>query len=170
MTEFQSEVAEWRDLFTLAGAAAATIIGLLFVAITLRTDVRKAGQSSLAQAVVSHNFLMLLVVLLNSLYFMVPDLTPDSLGWSILLTALIPAIIFVRDLVRLRHDPAMDRLTLMWSFLIPIGCLLITMGIGASLLMNDDAETGWFVTIVAMFLTIPTKNSWDLLLQSSESS
>lgn len=105
MTEFQSEIGEWRDLFTLAGAAAATIIGLLFVSISLRTDIRQAAEKSLVRAVVSHNFSMLLVVLLISLYFMVPDLTPDTLGISILVTALVPGIFFVRDLARLRHDP-----------------------------------------------------------------
>lgn len=168
MTEFQAQIAEWRDLFTLSGAASATLIGLLFVSISLRSDIRQAADTSLVRSVVSHNFTMLLVVLLISLYFMVPDLTPDTLGFSILATALLPGIFFVRDFLRLRHDPEMDRTTLMWCFIIPIACLAITAIIGGMLTLNDNSETGWFVMIVAMFLVIPTKNSWELLLESRE--
>ena len=69
MTPFQEEVQTWTNLFALAGGASATIIGLLFVAISLRTDIRKAEDTSLDRTVVGHNFFMLLVVLLISIYF-----------------------------------------------------------------------------------------------------
>lgn len=168
MTPFQVEIEAWRDFFSISGAASATIIGLLFVAISLRTDIRKATNTSLMKTVVGHNFAMLLIVLLVSLYFMVPDLSPNSLGFSVLLTGAIPLVLFVKDLMRLRHDSGMDRDTLIWCFVIPIFCLAGTAAIGGMFMIDDASEIGWFTVIVAMFLVIPTKNSWELLLQSSE--
>jgi hypothetical protein len=168
MTPFQEEVQTWTDLFTLAGGASATIIGLLFVAISLRTDIRKAADTSLDRTVVGHNFFMLLAVLLISIFFMVPEQNPNSLGISVLITAGIPGYFFTRDLLRCRHDPALDHSTLLWSFVMPIICFIVTIAIGVAFIINDDSEISWFIFVVSMLLVIPTRSSWDLLMASAE--
>lgn len=168
MSPFQEEVKTWSDLFTLSGGASATIIGLLFVAISLRSDIRKAGETSLDRTIVGHNFFMLLSVLLISIFFMVPDQDQDSLGISVLVTAALPCFFFTRDLIRFRRDPEMDHSTLFWSFLMPIFCFLVTIAIGAAFIINDDTEISWFIFVISMLLVIPTKSSWDLLMESSE--
>ena len=168
MTPFQEEVTTWANLFTLAGGASATIIGLLFVAISLRTDIRKASATSLDRTVVGHNFFMLLTVLLISIYFMVPNQSQNSLGISVLITAGIPCYFFTRDLIQSRRDPALDRSTLFWSFIMPIISFLVTMVIGITFIINDDSEIGWFIFVVSMLLIIPTRVSWDMLMASSE--
>lgn len=166
MSSFAAQIEDWRDFFTLTGTAAATIIGLLFVSISLRSDIRKSAETSLVRTMVSHNFLMLLAVLLISLYFMVPGIEQDSLGISVILTAGIPATSFAINLWRLRHDDDMQRMILLWSFIVPILSFAVTIAIGVAFLLDDDTEISWFVTVMAMFLVIPTKNSWELLLQS----
>jgi hypothetical protein len=168
VASFATQIDDWRDFFTLTGTAAATIIGLLFVSISLRSDIRKAAETSLVRTMVSHNFVMLLVVLLISLYFMVPGIDQDSLGISVILTAGIPAVSFGLNLWRLRHDQSMEKMILLWSFVVPILSFALTVAIGVAFLLNDDTELSWFVTVMAMFLVIPTKNSWELLLQSQE--
>ncbi|HYJ11954.1 MAG TPA: hypothetical protein VEW66_00060 [Thermomicrobiales bacterium] len=168
MAPFATQIDDWRDFFTLTGTAAATIIGLLFVSISLRSDIRKAAETSLVRTMVSHNFLMLLVVLLISLYFMVPGIDHDSLGFSVILTAGIPGVFFAMDLWRLRHDGSMQKMILLWSFIVPILSFALTVAIGVAFLFSDDTELSWFVTVMALFLVIPTKNSWELLLQSHE--
>lgn len=170
MTPFQAEVKTWVDLFTLAGGASATIIGLLFVAISLRTDIRKAADSSLDRMVVGHNFFMLLSVLLISIFFMVPNQSQDSLGVSVFITVAFPCFFFTRDLIKVWHDPDLDHSTLLWSFVMPIICFLVTMGIGVAFIVNDDTEINWFIFVISMLLVIPTRSSWDLLMASEESS
>lgn len=167
MEEFHAEIERWHDFFSLAGGAAATIIGLLFVSVTLRTDIRKAPETSLARAIVAHNFSMLLVVLLFSLYFLVPEMDQNALGLSIFFTAVLPCTGQVRSWLRLRRA-GIDRMTTVWAFLVPALCYLLAMGVGVAFIINDTTEIIWFVTIVAMFLAIPTRNSWVLLLQSRE--
>ncbi len=168
MTAFQAEIEGWHDFFALSGATSATLIGLLFVAITLRTDIRKADDSSLVRVVATHNFTMLLVVLLYALYFLVPVMDRDSLGIAVILTAALPAVVLGRNWLRLRHDGTLDRITLLWSFLVPFLCYLGAMAVGWAFIVNDDAEIVWFTTITATFLVIPTKNSWVILLQSQD--
>jgi hypothetical protein len=156
MNEFQANVDRWRDFFTLTGAAAANIIGVLFVSISLRADLRKATDSTM----VGHNF----VVLLISLCFMVPDISHDTLGTSMLLTAAIPGWVFLRDGFRLLRDGDMTSKLLLWSFFVSVISIAITMFIGIAFILNDDTELEWFVTVMAMCLLIPTKNSWRIFL------
>ena len=168
MSPFQEEVKTWTDLFTLAGGASATIIGLLFVAISLRTDIRKAAVTSLDRTVVGHNFFMLLTVLLISIFFMVPNLNQNSLGMSVVITAGIPCYFFTRDLIRSRRDPALEHSTLLWCFIMPIISFLVTMAIGIAFILNDESEISWFVFVVSMLLIIPTRSSWEVLMASNE--
>ena len=168
MTAFQADIEPWHDFFALSGAASSTIIGLLFVAITLRTDIRKADDSSLSRVLVSQNFTMLLTVLLFALYFLVPDMDRNTLGLAVFLTAGLPVFLVGKNWLRLRHSKNMDGPTVLWEFLIPALCYLASMGVGFAFIVNDDAEIAWFITITAMFLVIPTRSSWMLLLQSQD--
>jgi hypothetical protein len=169
MDEFSTRVDQWRDFFTLAGTAAATLIGLLFVAVTLRKDIRASPPGSVHRTMVSQNFTNLLMVVLFALYFMVPDMGRSSMGWSLLLTAAVPFVGIPRAWHRLRHDDAMTGDVVFWSFLVPALCYLATMGIAVALFLHDDTEIDWFIPVVALLLIIPTRNSWELLLESPES-
>jgi hypothetical protein len=118
---------------------------------------------------VSQNFTNLLMVVLFALYFMVPDMGRSSMGWSLLLTAAVPFVGIPRAWRRLRHDEAMTGDVAFWSFLVPALCYLATMGIAVALFLHDDTEIDWFIPVVALLLIIPTRNSWELLLESPES-
>lgn len=85
MSDFAQEIEAWNAFFTLAGGAAATLMGLLFVAITLRTDIRAQISGSLQKTTASHSFVGYLCVLLFSLFFLIPNQDSTSIGWEILL-------------------------------------------------------------------------------------
>jgi hypothetical protein len=169
MDEFSSHVEAWRDFFTLSGTAAATIIGLLFVAVTLRQDIRNAPANSLVRAMVTQNFTNLLVVLLFSLYFMVPDMGRIGMGWSLLLTAAVPLVSIPTAWRRFRHDAEMTNDVAFWTFLVPALCYLATIGIAIAVFVRDDAEMAWFVPVIAFLIAIPTRNAWEVLMDSHES-
>ncbi len=169
MDEFPSHIAEWRDFFTLSGTASATIIGLLFVAVTLRRDIRDSPANSLTRAMVSQNFTNLLVVLLISLYFMVPDMGREGMGWSLLITAAVPLASIPPTWRRCRNDETMTGDIAVWTFLVPALCYLGTIGIAIAVFFRDDAEMAWFVPVVAFLIAIPTRNAWELLMDSRES-
>ncbi len=168
MDEFSTGIEQWRDFFTVAGAAAATIIGLLFVAVTLRQDIRNAPANSLLRSMVSQNFTNLLVVLLFSLYFMVPDMGRTGMGWSLLITAAFPLANIPRSWSRFRNDPELTGDVACWTFLVPALCYLATIGIAIAVFFQDDTEMAWFVPVIAFLIAIPTRNAWELLMDSHE--
>lgn len=168
MDEFSSHVEGWRDFFTLSGTAAATIIGLLFVAVTLRQDIRNAPANSLLRTMVAQNFTNLMAVLLFSLYFMVPDMGRTGMGWSLLLTATVPLMGIPRAWWRLRNDDQMTLDAAVWTFLVPALCYIGTIGIAIAIFFRDDTEMAWFVPVIAFLVAIPTRNAWELLMDSHE--
>jgi hypothetical protein len=168
MTEFATVVESWRDFFTLAGSASATLLGLLFVGISFRSDIRKQPEKSAMRAVVALNFLSYLIVILFSLYFMIPDLTPSELAWSIIITALVALSSVLQTTMRHRGLFLTEQQTAFWNFVVPTGCYLAAVGVGIAILLNDDGTIGWMVSVVAFLLIIPTRNAWELVMTSTE--
>lgn len=65
MTEFAQEVGGWHDFYTMIGLAAATLVGLLFLGLSLRPDVLRAEASSGSPIMATQtfaNFLSILIV------------------------------------------------------------------------------------------------------------
>lgn len=169
MTEFAAVVDTWHDFFILAGGVSATLLGLLFVGVSFRADIRSQPADSFVRTVVGHNFLSYLTVILFSLYFMIPDMSPSNLAWPIILTALISFLPILRSMVRLRSHFTTDREAAFWHILVPLFCYLAAAGVGVGILLHDDEAIVWMVTIVAFMLVTPTRNAWAMLVDSSES-
>jgi hypothetical protein len=169
MAEFNAVVESWRDFFGLAGAASATLLGLLFVGVSFRADIRQQPEGTLHRSVVGLNFQHYLVIILFSLYFQIPDLEPDQLAWSVIITSLLALISVVRATISLRSQMSSDRETSFWNLLVPIVCYAAATGVGIAILIHDDGAIGWMVSVVAFLMIIPTRNAWELLLSSNES-
>jgi hypothetical protein len=170
MTEFNAVVEGWRDFFGLAGAASATLLGLLFVGVSFRADIRKQPAGSLHRSVVGLNFLHYLVIILFSLYFLVPDIDPNELAWSIIITSLVALSSVIRATISLRSQMSSDRETSFWNLIVPIACYAAAAGVGIAITVHDDGAIGWMVAVVAFLMIIPTRNAWELLISSSEAS
>lgn len=70
----------WHDFYMTAGGASAALIGLLFVGLSIhletvitRPDVRQAARGS---------FQALIAILVASLISLIPQISSDALGWS----------------------------------------------------------------------------------------
>jgi hypothetical protein len=168
MSDFATHVDIWSDFFMLSGTAAATLIGLLFVAISLRTDIRSQREDSYLRTTASHSFQNYLSVLLISLYFQIPDSTPASIAWPIILTALFPAISLARAARRHRTAFRIHGRAFTWQFAIPICCYLGAMTVGEGLLWQEEDGIDWLIPVIACLLMIPTRNAWHMLVASTE--
>ncbi|HWV23627.1 MAG TPA: hypothetical protein VNZ58_05515 [Thermomicrobiales bacterium] len=170
MSSFASEIQSWHEFFALTGAASATLIGLLFVAVSLRADIRSQAEDSYFRTVVNHNILSYITVLLFSLYFVIPDLTPTSIASPVIITAAVVFLTTVRNGMRLRTAREMEWESFWWGFLVPALCQLAAIVVGIALARNHPGAMGWFVAVIAFLITVPTINAWRLLLESHEES
>lgn len=121
VTEFAEAIAEWKDFYTLAGSAAFTLLGLLFVAVSINIDViarldDKGDIRSLAY-LVFRNFLEIMII---GLMFVIPN--PKQFWFAIpfLFIGFLNLAKTTRTSLQLRHSHRLLNLSdLLGNFLIP---------------------------------------------------
>jgi hypothetical protein len=154
----------WHDFYVVAGTAAATLVGLLFVGLSLhlravlsRPEVRSLARVTLA------NFGLLLFV---SLFMMVPQ-GSSTASTELLISGLLSLALITPSLVAAGRSKTR---TLRLSKLLlrvassAIGYLGVII---AGVLLDRgslDAALSWLVAVTILLLFVSLRNSWDLLV------
>jgi hypothetical protein len=159
----------WHDFYLLAGTAAVTLVGLLFVALSLHLDVLIRGHHDHLLTYARQTLLSFSFVLLISLLFLVPLSGPRILGATALVTSLVAGVVTVRlaragmaagDGPGQALAPMLRRRTL-----ILLSGYLVTVVCGAVMMLRRDPFFAhWMVGGVCMLLGNALGSSWDLLV------
>ena len=156
----------WRDFYVTAGAAAATLVGLLFVGLSLhiRVVVSHSDVRGLARVTLADFF----VVLLLALLILAPTGGPRATAvWLIAVAALSFALV-VRPFAegfRSRRTRTIELRLLISRFGLSAFCYLGVGIVGLLLSVGDfnDALSGLLVVVV-LLLVVAVRNTWDLLV------
>jgi hypothetical protein len=164
---YQTAVSGWHDFYILAGTASATLVGLLFVGLSLHLRVVIASPEvrSLARVTLA-NFGAVLFV---ALFMVIPEdrstaaIELIASGVASLLIA-APSLLgaFQRQGRTLRMQRR-DRSRLILRFGLSAASYLAVMVAGAMLFSSDSAFT-WLVVAIVVLLIISLRNTWDLLV------
>jgi glucan phosphoethanolaminetransferase (alkaline phosphatase superfamily) len=92
MSSFETNVDSWSTLFTVTGTSSVTLLGLLFVGISLRMDIRKQPENSCQKRMTSQNLTSFLTVFLKSIYFLIPNASAKGIAVSIIVTTGLPLV------------------------------------------------------------------------------
>jgi hypothetical protein len=155
----------WRDFYVTAGAAAATLVGLLFVGLSLhiRVVVAHAEVRGLARVTLADFF----VVLLVSLVLLAPIGNGGAATWVIGVGVLSLALVARPGLeaVSGRRARTIGLGLLLSRFGLSALCYLGIGSMGVLLSMGDlnDALAGLLVLVV-LLLVVAVRNTWDLLV------
>jgi hypothetical protein len=164
---FSQAVAEWQTFYFALGTAAATLTGLLFVAVSLHLE-QLTGPDHPELRVVAYKTLIGFVNLLFlSLYFLIPRLTPPMLAGALILTALIAGVILGR------HTPLEGRLIrgtwgwwrFLWRFILPEVAQAGIVIVAGLLYFQQLAVLPLLVPLLLLLLGSHVLNAWDLLVQ-----
>ncbi len=77
---FAQAVAAWADFYACTGTAAATLLGLLFVAVSLRTGIFRAAEVADVRDEAVYTFGTFLALMLVAGVFLVPDQRPAGVA------------------------------------------------------------------------------------------
>lgn len=148
-------LAGWHDFYLLLGGASATLVGLLFVAVTLNTDRLRAQESAPTLSFAERTFGAFLLLIVLSLVALVPHLDSAGLAVSWGVTALVGMV----RLVRTSHGRIARRRWVVAT--LSFGLLVLAAGLAAR--GNDRALAA---AALAMFglLVQALAESWRLLL------
>ena len=160
---YQTAVSGWHDFFVIAGTASATLVGLLFVGLSLhlrivvgRPDVRGLARVTLA------NFALVLFV---TLFMVIPEgqssaatelIGSGLVSLAVAAPSLVAASRSQRQVMRLHH--------LLLRFGLSGLSYLAVIGAGALLFSSFAPAFTWLVIATVVLLFVSLRNTWDLLV------
>ena len=161
---YAETVQTWHDFYVTAGAAAATLVGLLFVGLTIhiRVVVTHPDVRSLARATLMDFFVVLLVALL----VLAPATDTRVTGASLIATAAVSLVLVIRPALEgLKGTQTIRLRVLILRFGFSAVCYL-GVGVMGVLFSGRDFENGLrgLQVLVVFLLVVAVRNTWDLLV------
>ena len=155
----------WHEFYALLGTAAAALVALLFVAVSVgaiaMTPERAGGTRTFMSPVVFHysNILFL------SLIMLVPEQSPRLLGWILVVASLGSLIYSVFTFVRVFRSNMADLADRLAYGSVPLAVYAAGL-VAAWLLLHGRIEAGLDVLAGAALLLLLTniRNAWDLMI------
>lgn len=168
-TVFSDQLASWDAFATLLGGAAATLMGLLFIAVSINSRaVTEMGDKD-ARMLAVNTFAGFLFLLVYALYLLVPNQSADSLGWSFLVSAIIQSRISLEEAVRIwRSNPSRtNTLHIVLRQTLPLASAVLIGIVGVLLIGGWSTDLDLLLYAFFSLLIGSTVNAWFLLLRIS---
>jgi hypothetical protein len=164
---YTTAVSGWHDFYILAGTAAATLVGLLFVGLSLhlRIVIASSEVRSLARVTLA-NFGAVLFV---ALFMVIPE-TQSAAASQLIGSGLVSLIVTAPSLIS-RLSPGRKlrlqrstRLRLLLRFGLSSVSYLGIIVAGVLLFSSLDSAFSWLVIAIVVLLVVSLRNTWDLLV------
>jgi hypothetical protein len=162
---------EFHDYYLLAGTAAATLLGLLFIAVTLNADLILAGTRPHVKRLAEQAFQNYIVVLIAAMFLLLAELPARVLATTLLLLATVMGgwtLFRVAASVRVA-DESFGR-TRVWRRLWPslAGYGLMVLGAIKTLHGFEREPVQYFSSALLILLIAATAIAWELLVRVAE--
>jgi len=155
----------WHDFYVIVGAAAAQLMGLMFVVVSLSTNVGVPRSGAAVRAFLSPTVVFFATIVLVAAAITVPPLPPLALG--VLLAAGgaggVTYMVATRG-HQMWRESRLDRLDWWWYVGLPFAAYLALAGAGAAVLNAARLGLHLVAAAVVTFLIVGIRNAWDLVL------
>jgi hypothetical protein len=164
MSPFQEALEQWHEFHLMTGTAAVTLVGLLFVVLSLHLEVLFQDQHRDFRQLAIEAFQGYLYILFLSLILLAPAPGPRVLGFG---TLAIHGAMLVRSTTRLiGHLRARSRLGVKRGLPVRLIVPVLAYALGGTLgysMMSGEFPPGGFLGPILLMLGTSTRASWDLL-------
>src|SRR3954454_15715892 len=156
----------WEDYYLLVGSAAAALIGLLFVVVTLTAGRERRSVEAGARYYMTPIVFDLGAIVVMSGAAMSPVITEARFGWLTLAFAALSAVGDARIAYGIRHLP--EGVTggwfdVWWYGIIPAALSLLLAASGIAMLMHSGWAAAAIAGLLMALLLICIHNAWDLV-------
>ena len=164
---FVNAIAEWETFYLLTGTAAATLMGLLFVAVSIHVETfhrRTSGEMHLFAALTFNCFFY---VLLISIIFLIPHISPLGLGLPLLLFGLLAVVnAFIQQSRARKAHLGPGQASITSRFNLPIATLFLLVLSAIGILLKVSLGLYGLVAVIILLLVSASLNAWSLLVLS----
>jgi hypothetical protein len=176
---FAHELSEWTAYYALAGGAAATLLGLLFVAVSLRLDIFRRREVADVRDFAAFTLATFLVAIAVAGLALAPHASQGFLTWALLIIGLGGLAVFVAIVgiwIRLNPGPAGSQPGYSpaawqgWAYLLVASGPYVGMLVAAWLLWRRHADAlGGLALVEAYLLAVGTISAWIMLSHAGAS-
>jgi len=171
---FTEGILRWHDFYALVGGAAAGLLGLLFVSVSLHLDVITTSAGNEVRILSEQTFLSFIYVLLISMLFMIPYQNASGLGLPLLAIGVLACLRTAwtgLQFWRARQAPEQMLGTgyVLRRFVYPAISYLGLTFVSLIALRGRGAALLWVLVVVLVLLLSATINAWQLMLLLAES-
>jgi len=154
---------DWQSFYVLVGTAAATLVGLMFVAISVGSRVITAKDLPALRVCVSPIVVQFFSVLATSAVVLLPTLSPMLLGILFVVAGLISCGLALAGLPVMRRSN-LDVQEWTWYLLVPGLSYLLLVGTGIGLLLRAGQAPSGLAVATILLLIAGIRNAWDLVI------
>ena len=166
--EFAALAASWHDFYLTLGAASATLIGLLFVGVSINLDEFTTDEGIAIRVLAEQAFGNFILVLVIALMVLIPDQDQDSLTLQLAIVGSLGTFRVARRAMVFRRrttGPFGD-----WRYLIrrlglSAAASIAVLGIAVLVQTNPVTAFYWLVGAVLVYLFSAADSAWDLLIE-----
>jgi len=157
---------EWNNFYLLIGGAAASLAGLMFVAISLGSGAITPKNLHGVRVFVSPTLIHFIYVLVAALIVVIPTATWTRLGILVLLCGLIStgrAIGMVPYLRQQHREHKIDKDDWTWYLAAPAVSYLLFVGTGIGFLLRISLALDGLAVASILLLIAGIRNAWDFV-------
>jgi hypothetical protein len=158
---------DWQTFYFLVGGAAAGLVGLTFVAITVGSGVITKQNISGLRTFVNPSLIHFIYVLVTASVVVMPTVTRMQLGTLLALAGLVSAgraLIALPYMWQQYKRGAVDMHDWAWYFLAPLASYFLYVGVGTGLLLGSDQPLKGLAWASILLLVAGIRNTWDMVL------
>ncbi|HEX9532038.1 MAG TPA: hypothetical protein VGA58_04605 [bacterium] len=157
----------WQNFYLLMGGASATLVGLMFVAIWLGSNLFTEQTLAGLRTFVSPTLMHFVYVLITAAVVVIPTMTRTVLSVLLLLVGLISLAISLSGVPYMHHQYRKQQTDItdwVWYFLIPSASYLLYVAAGVALLKGASQALNALAGASVLLLVVGIHNAWDLVV------
>lgn len=160
---YAAAIVQWHDFYELAGTAAAALIGLIFLAISLRPRLVARGGAAGLRAWAEQALSNLAGVLVISLVVVIPHQDPWSIGAALLATAGIGLAAAAVRLRAIRADAAWLERHHRAESGFQVAGYLVVLAVGVAAFGGDPGVLNWLVAATFLLVWSAIRCCWQVV-------
>jgi hypothetical protein len=166
MDAFAQAIEGWHDFYMMVGTAAATLIGLLFVSLSLNVDVITREANADLRVLAAQTFTSFLNVTMLAVLFLIPNQVPLGLGLPLLGISGYGLYETVRRLLKTRRarPRTWGRGGMTHRLVVPTVCFSALLIVAVLVLLGETGGLYWLVPVMIFLVVAASRNAWDLLM------
>lgn len=163
--ELAQALRDWHDFYVLGGTASATLIGLMFVAVSVGVSYFEEKNAAGLRLFLTPTVVHFAAVLVTCLLITVPSQTWGSLG-ALLLAGSVIGVAYSSwvaiDMRRRRLYQSVDFVDRLWYALTPTAAYVVAMVAAFGLLTHREGALDLLAIGLGWLLLMGIRNAWDM--------